>query len=273
MDSQAWQNVDNINSNLEWKKYPSKYCKEDLKPHVHELEKSTQKTSDEDIRESLHPWCKSCYGLYSQICDSVAQAFGIPSHPTKLDRWKNTDLSTAVDSILQELTSLPIVSIIRTLNPLVQTLCNCIKSRWYHHGKCYFHSDKTNPTLVKSNLEHMKQITLMCTNVAKILDLYMLQTHIYKKYNQGRLPDDCKDFSKMEKQVFNICQNQIQKYSTLEHDVLCTDSPKPQQKRKGRSRSPDRDKELVKSAYEIPPEQIDHLHEINKYHFDDDYKL
>ena len=247
-----WKALDDKHADSPWKEYPSEYCRDDIKPSRDDLEFKTQTTDDPNVQESMHPWCKSCYGLYSQICETVAKKFGIPSHITKLDRWKNTDLSSAVDRIIEELINYPVVSMIKELNPLLKVLCDCIKTRWYPHCKCHFHSDKTNPSLVKSNLLHMKQITFLCTNVARLYEMYDTMATNYKKYSKGRLPEGIKDFTTEEEQVFNVCKHQIVKYSSLESkyaDVLTTSTPKPNTKRYRRSRSPDRDKDLVKSGY------------------------
>lgn len=255
------------NPNNSWKEFPgkhtvitgeesldSKYCSEKIKPSYNELQQMTQDVQNSDFQESTHPWCKSCYALYSQVCETVATHFNIQSHATKLDRWKITDLQEAISQQMNRLSDEPAIVIIRDLNPLLQVLCDCIKLRHYHHGKCYFHKDKTNISLQKANILHMEAISKLCHCLAELLELYKMAKELYVFAKKQCLPDDIADFSRSEEQVFNICRHQIDKYSKLQNkakyvDLLCTSTPKPQ--RKNRSRSPDRDKELIKSGYEM----------------------
>jgi hypothetical protein len=243
------------------------YCSEKIKPSYNELQQFTQDVVGEEFQESTHPWCKSCYGLYSQVCETIAKHFNIPSHQTKLDRWKISDLQEAISNHMNRLSDEPAIVIIRDLNPLLQILCDCIKLRHYHHGKCYFHKDRTNNSLQKPNILHMQVISKLCQCLAELLELYKMAKDLYMFGKKQCLPSDVIDFSRSEEQVFNICRHQIEKYSKAKYiDLLCTTTPKPQHKlRNSRSRSPDRDKELVKSGYEIKASYIENLRLSNQY--------
>lgn len=207
-----WKQIQEDNEELEtikgWKHYPLNYCKEEP-PTIGEIRKNYQESENEGWKQSVHPYCKSCYGLYSQVCEEVSKAFNIPSHPTTIDRWKNEDLTKKINEIgnlaARKYSSFELLNI---LTPLIKSLIDCIKTRHYHYGKCYFNNDISNPSLIKADKLHMIQITRLCQN---LLILYKYYKTAYDSFNTYTKMSDkeIQDFSITEEHVFNICRHQL----------------------------------------------------------------
>ncbi len=263
MNKIDWKKVNKENMEHDetngWKYYPSDYCNEEP-PSIFEIRKHYQINENSlEWKQSTHPYCKSCYGLYSQTCEKVAQAFNIPSHPTTIDRWKNDDLTNKIEIIgklsTEEYSPLKTLTI---LTPLLNSLIECIKTRHYYYGKCYFNNDASNPSLVKSDDLHMIQITKLCKNLLILYKTYKLTYEQYMYHHKANF----EDFSIKEERVFNICRHQIKQFGSLEEkeiadDVFRTDTPLVHSKR---SRSPNRSRNnkqsRVNTGYIISHEDI-----------------
>jgi hypothetical protein len=228
---ETWDEVENAFKEIEenkkkgWKYYPAIYC-ENEKPDNNDLKKifqlgsSTEKMSDEDDdeddnwKQSTHPWCKSCYGLYSQVCNSISYMLNI-KNKDKINTWKEGDLSRKIKEFKNEvIKKWSVEQMLEHLTPLFKALTDCIQARWYHHKSCWFFQGKPEDTVV-ANREHMKFVTQLCKNLFELKKVYTTAFELYKISNPES--KEVPIYEKVNKSVLYICRHQLKNFGSNEH--------------------------------------------------------
>ena len=244
-----------------WKNFPVEYCG-NQPPSRREILKNFQSSSEdtEGWKQSTHPYCKSCYGLYSQVCDSVAEVSGIPNGSKKINSWKKEDLTLMIEGIsnLVKTNNFEVKPLISKVVPMLNEISNCIQTRWYHFGKCYFNNDLSHPSLVKADEKHMSFITSLCKNILKLQTLYKGLIFLLQFIEEPNL----KDFALTDEVSFNICRHQLKQFgdqSELQDlNYLETNTQRSRRvaKSPNKNKERNRDQSRINSGYIVSQEKI-----------------
>ena len=195
--------------NNDWAHYPKEFCQDDLKPSYNEVFEKYQETKDENWFESTHPFCKSCFSTYKEVCEEVGLFFNLGRN------WRKEDLTERVnDFIITYFESTDNNIFEQALQPFI----DCINARWFQHDNCFLSSDKeVNNNVEVSNDDHMMFLLILCREVKKLYSIYKSlinsknQKLIALNSSTNKKIPLVKDFLKDNK-IINICRNVIKNY-------------------------------------------------------------
>ena len=155
--------------NNDWAHYPKEFCQDDLKPSYNEVFEKYQQTKDENWIESTHPFCKSCFSTYKEVCGEVGLFFNLGRN------WRKEDLSERVnDFIIHYSTNYNIDDSINAYQQALQPFIECINARWFQHDNCFLSSDKEMLIIIieVSNDDHMMFLLILCRELKGLYSIY-----------------------------------------------------------------------------------------------------
>jgi hypothetical protein len=262
-----WEEVDKKFCDLEnekgWKNLPVEVCSKQA--HSNDELKKNFQVSDKDTqgwKQSIYPYCKSCYGLYNQVCDLVSKVADI-NNSEKINFWKKEDLALMLDVLSETVKKgkIQVKPLLEKVFPILESISNCIQSRWDHFGKCYFNNDQSKPSLIKADESHMSFITDLCKNILRLHKLYKALILLLEFTEEPNL----KNFYLTDEVCFNICRHQIKLYGLPDDfqyfDCLNTNT----QRSIGIAKSPNKNKErnrnksIINSGHIVSQEKISEL--------------
>ncbi len=109
--------------NKDWAHYPQEYCIEDQLPSYKVRFQNVQECKEDDgWVNSTHPFCKSCYSLYSQVCENVGTFFNIGKN------WKKENLDNEVNLFIETYLDKPLDKSIEMYESALQSFIDCINA-------------------------------------------------------------------------------------------------------------------------------------------------
>ncbi len=260
----VWQQINNQYLHLDesnaWKLYPSTYCVNYVKPSMQDLSSNLEIT-EKSWKMSAHPYCKSCYGLYSQVCDKVAPIFGIMSHKNKIDRWKINDLEQMIEKIESAYFKNPLIKLLPKIAQMIDALAACIEAREYHANICYFHDEKEQqPETLSSEgeIKHKMFVVQLCKNLQRLVTIYAKFADIYHTIKKNNSTIPVIDLSTQYEHVFNICRHNIKVFGSAtdineSQKILQTDTPTVPKSSKSNKLVP---RSRAKKGYKVDQNQL-----------------
>jgi len=257
--------------NKDWAHYQQDYCIEDQIPSYKDRFQNVQDCKEDDSWvNSTHPFCKSCYSLYSQVCENVGTFFNIGKN------WKKENLDNKLNLFIETYLDKPLDESIEMYEAALLSFIDCINARWFQHESCFKSKNQSNinNTVDVANPSHMHFILLLCLQVKKLYSLYknmiILKTQqvTWKnetKHTKSPLPKDIlKDHNP---NIIDICRNVIKNYGNKSekdkiNEIFNSNSKENISRRK--SKSPERNSKNKKqsrnkNAYRPPPGTINKL--------------
>jgi hypothetical protein len=253
--------------NKDWAGYPKEFCKEENKPTYNEIFENVQPTKTENWFESTHPFCKSCFSIYKEVCGEVGIFFGLGKN------WKKEHLPDAVTkfilTVINQITDFD--EKILSYQEAIHTFVDCINTRWFQHDTCFRSTDyKVNNNVDTSNPDHIGFILVLCREMKKIYPLYknLINTkneeiklvNQTSKKNIPLIPNFLKD---QNPQIINICRNIIKNYGNSfdKEDIEIIFESEDRRTQRRKSKSPIRNQKAKrqsrnKNAYKVPGKVI-----------------
>ena len=161
--------------NDDWGHYPKRYCISSEKPEQNVIEEEYQISPEdrEDWKQSVHPFCKSCFAVYKNVCTNVGVVFGLGQS------WKKEDLPDKVLDYMDMCSLLPSQDQIVAYERVLRALAECISARWYHHKACYFSNTYTytytynrNHTIEIANPSHERFMLILIRQLSYLYRSY-----------------------------------------------------------------------------------------------------
>jgi hypothetical protein len=243
MNQQEWNKIKEMNKDKVWEEHDIKYCGEYHEPkHSFLFDSLNVQRSDFDknYSQSTHPWCSSCYSLYSKVCNEVGSIFEMGTNK----KWSKESLKELVNNIADEVDKNEYKSVYNydIIEPRLRAIINCINTRYYHHKKCYKYSGnrRNKDKLEVSNESHMFFISDLCSILLKLYKVYKIfldSKNIHKISKE--LPLEKNLLLDLNPEIANLCRHRLKKHGTAEEKESCkilfeTKSKKPQKLSKGR---------------------------------------
>ena len=243
MNKEKWKEVKEKYKNTDWDEHDTKYCVEYDEPkHNFLFDTLNNQRSDFDqtYSQSTHPWCSSCYSLYSQVCNEVGSIFELGTNK----KWNKETLKELVDNIANDVDKNKDLSVYKynILKPRLIAIIDCINSRYYHHKKCYKYSGnrRFKDKLEVSNDSHMFFIGELCSILLRLYKAYLFTLGI-ENYERGYRKKELEKnlLLDINPEIANLCRHRLKKYGTTDEKESCkilfeTKSKKPQKLSKGR---------------------------------------
>jgi hypothetical protein len=246
MNNQQWNKIKEMYKDKAWEEHDIKYCGEYQEPnHSFLFDSLNDQRSDFDknYNQSTHPWCSSCYSLYSKVCNKVGSIFEMGTNK----KWSKESLKELVNNIAEEVDKNEYKSVYNydIIEPRLRAIINCINTRYYHHKKCYKYSGnrRNKDKLEVSNESHMFFISDLCSILLRLYKVYKIfldSKNIHKISKE--LPLEKNLLLDLNPEIANLCRHRLKKHGTAEEKESCkilfeTKSKKPQKLSKGRKTS------------------------------------
>jgi hypothetical protein len=214
-----WNNIEKKYNhfNEDWSHYPEQFCKDEIKPSYKELFENVQETKNDKWFESMHPFCKSCYSTYKNVCQQIGISLNLGSN------WKKDDLPNAVDDFILDMQNYPEDHRHSMYEKLLHNFVDCISARWFQHDNCFITTNrKINTNVELSDINHIHFLVILCREAKKIYSIY--KTIIYTKNmiieikrrkSTRSMPLILDIFKKDNPQFINICRNILKNYGSF----------------------------------------------------------
>jgi hypothetical protein len=249
--------------NDDWGHYPKRYCSDDQIPEVSLIrqEYQTSPDSEDKWKQSTHPFCKSCFAVYKNICANVGLVFGLSRG------WNKDDLPGKVFEYIQTYSQIKPYDQLIVFERAIRPLAECILSRWFHHYTCYFSNIyNINHTIKVTNSSHEAFLFLLSKQINSLYKFYkmalqqvnaLIELNNSETYSNTPLVEDMivNEFPTL----LNICRSLMKQLGNAEDKrnaerVFVTESTMLSNKSARK-----KDQSRVKSAYKIPKVFINHI--------------
>jgi hypothetical protein len=242
MNNQQWNKIKEMDKDKAWEEHDIKYCGEYEEPNHSFLFDSlnVQRSDfDKNYSQSTHPWCSSCYSLYSKVCNEVGSIFEMGTNK----KWSKESLKELVDTIADDVDKNRSNSVYKykILEPRLRAIINCINTRYYHHKKCYKYSGnrRNKDKLEVSNESHMFFISDLCSILLRLYEAYKFTLGL-ENYERNHHKEELEKnlLLDLNPEIANLCRHRLKKHGTAEEKESCkilfeTKSKKPQKLSKG----------------------------------------
>jgi hypothetical protein len=269
-----WKEIEEkyVHFNKDWSHYPKQFCHDQLIPEFSERFEEVQQTKDPDWVESTHPFCKSCFSVYKDVCSRIGVFFNLG------ENWSKTDLPEKVNRFILNQKSKSIEDQTEEYGKAIDPLIDCLLAQWYQHDNCFLSNDRsTNSNVEVSNPEHILFLLIIAKEIKKIYPLYTsmitlinAQISAHNQLTQSNKPLLSNYIKETKSSAINICRNVLKQYghfSDKQNIDQIFESSDPRVARYS-SRSPPRSKKnrkqsRNKNAYKVTGEMMTDI--VQKY--------
>jgi hypothetical protein len=269
-----WKEIEEkfVHFNKDWSHYPKQFCDNHLIPQHSERFEQVQQTKDPNWVESTHPFCKSCFSVYKDVCSRIGVFFNLG------ENWNKTDLPEKVNRFILDQKSKSIGDQNEEYGKAINPLIDCLLARWYQHDNCFLSNDPSvNSTVQVSNPEHIIFLVAIAKEIKKLYPLYTSsivfinsQIAAHNELTQSNKPLLSNYIKETKSSAINIIRNVLKQYghfSDKQNVDQIFESNDPRVARYS-SRSPPRAKKnrkqsRNKNAYKVTGEMMNDI--VQKY--------
>jgi hypothetical protein len=225
-----WEEVEEkfVHFNKDWSHYPKQFCNNHLIPQHSERFEQVQQTKDPNWVESTHPFCKSCFSVYKDVCSRIGVFFNLG------ENWNKTDLPEKVNRFILDQKSKSIGDQNEEYGKAINPLIDCLLARWYQQKEptvlsyslplecndCFLSNDPSvNSTVQVSNPEHIIFLVAIAKEIKKLYPLYTSsivfinsQIAAHNELTQSNKPLLSNYIKETKSSAINIIRNVLKQY-------------------------------------------------------------